>query len=65
MKFIDFQHYFDFCAVIEKRWRARMSMRPKVRAVNQKLAAWHAKNPSNGPVVSLAKWRLDRARRQA
>lgn len=61
--FADLSHYFDWCSLIEKRWRARVNVNPKTTQVNKKLREWHAKNPDTSG-VNLAQWRINRARKQ-
>jgi hypothetical protein len=61
MRFADLSHYFDFCALIERRWRALVERNPKTREVNRKLDAWHRQHEP----VNLAQIRIERARRRA
>lgn len=63
MRFIDNHHFFDFCKLLDGVWRARIAMSPKGKRAEESLAKFHAQNPA--PVVNLAQWRMNRARRRA
>lgn len=63
MRFINNHHYFDWCALFERTWRARVAKNPKTAKAERSLAEFHKQNP--GHVVNLAQWRLNRARRRA
>ena len=63
MRFIDNHHFFDWCSLFQKMWSNRVQKNPKTRAVNEKLDLWHRQNPSEGPIVNLAAWRIRRAQR--
>jgi hypothetical protein len=60
--FADLAHYFEWCRLIEKQWRARVRVNPKTAKAERSLAKFHASYPSH--VVNLAQWRIERARRQ-
>lgn len=62
MRFIDNHHFFDWCKLLDGAWRARIAMSPKGKRAEESLAKFHAQNPS--PVVNLAQWRINRARRR-
>lgn len=64
MTWTDLHHYFDWCALQESWWAASVAANPKTRAVNEKLAEWHAENPDKA-VANLAQLRMNRARRKA
>jgi hypothetical protein len=62
MRFIDNQHFFDWCQLFEGIWRARVKANPKTAQAERSLAKFHAQQPDH---VNLAQWRLNRARRRA
>lgn len=55
------EQFFRQCALLERQWRARVQINPKTNKVNLKLDAWHRAHPDR---VSVAAWRIDRARRR-
>jgi hypothetical protein len=60
---VDNHHYFDFCTLMERVWRARVAKNPKTARAERSLAEFHRQYPEH--VVNLAQWRLQRARRVA
>lgn len=60
--FANLAHYFEWCSLLEKQWRVRVRINPKTAKAERSLAVFHAKYPSH--VVSLAQWRINRARRR-
>jgi hypothetical protein len=62
--FANLHHYFDWCALVEKQWRAKVNINPKTNKVNNKLREWHRKNP-DGQVVNLAQRRIQRGQKAA
>jgi hypothetical protein len=56
-------HFFDWCALMERTWRARVARNPKTAKAERSLAEFHRRYPDN--TVNLAQWRLNRARRRA
>lgn len=66
MKFftwVNNHHYFDWCSLMERIWRARVAKNPKTARAERSLAQFHAQHPEH--VVNLAQWRINRARRRA
>lgn len=59
--FASIEHYFDWCALNVRFWADRVKRNRKTAMVNQKLAVWHRENPDT---VSVAAWRMERARRR-
>lgn len=64
--FADMSHYFDWCSIVEKRWRLAVNRSAKTVEVNRKLELWHRKNEASAPAppVNLAKRRIERARKR-
>jgi hypothetical protein len=60
--FADIAHYFEWCRLVEKQWRARIRTNPKTAKAERSLAEFHASYPAH--VVNLAQWRLNNARRR-
>lgn len=61
--FADIAHYFEWCRLLEKQWRARVARNPKSAKAERSLAEFHRQNPEH--VINLAQWRIQRARRKA
>lgn len=64
MNFFNNHHFFDWCRLFDEQWRARIAMSWKGKRAEQSVARFHAQNPGH-PVMNMAKWRIDRARRDA
>jgi hypothetical protein len=56
-------HYFDWCALMERIWRARIAKNPKSARAERSLSEFHRQYPDH--VVNLAQWRINRERRRA
>jgi hypothetical protein len=79
VRFADIAHFFEWCRLTEKQWRARIASSAKGKRAADSLARWHAENPDEPAlpaetlgritkerrVISLAAVRTERARRQA
>lgn len=65
MSFLNNHHFFDWCRLFDEQWRARIAMSWKGKRAEESVAKFHADNPGHPPIVNMAKWRIDRARRDA
>lgn len=61
MKFVDNHHFFNWCTLIERMWRARVAKNPKTKRAEESLQRFHAQQPEK--VVNLAKLRIARGLR--